>query len=219
MTRFFSISDNSFNVRGFPWVQEIFRGLELVKICYTCVREGRRIERPRGELEVSLERGKGNRWPDILGCGAWPLFIVSGRVLDAWDKAGISDILRYPLKIAEPLPVRLRSICPPEYVWLDGEQMLGGELDFDASGFVGVSFCPECHTPIYEIAATYDRQHATKMPLTIIEESWNGKDLFTTNLSPTAFFCTEKVLDCANANKHSNFRFIPSEVAVHHRFH
>jgi hypothetical protein len=38
--------------------------------------------------------------------------------------------------------------------------------------------------------------------------------LFTTDLSPTAFFCTNQVVDCARRNRHSNFRFLPVELGA-----
>jgi hypothetical protein len=214
MTAFFKVSHNSFETRGFPWGQEILSGLVLVKVCFACAQEGRRIERPHGEVEIRLEKRKGSRWPDVLGCGAWPLFIVSRRVLADWQHSGVRDIPAYPVRIADPVPKKLQNAPMPEYFWLDGENMPGATLDLEASGFVNVSFCPKCGTRIEDISATYKRQHTGTWPMAIIESTWNGADVFTTDLSPAAFFCTEKVLECAKRNKHTNFRFVPAAVAA-----
>lgn len=211
---FHSVSDDSFNTRGFPWAERIPRGLELVKICYACAKDGRRIERPVGEVEVLLQQGKGVRWPDVLGCGAWPLFIVSRRVLVDWANAGVQGVVAHPVRIMDPIPKKLRGAPVPDYVWLDGCKMHGANLDFEASGFVDVRFCEECGTRLQDSQATYDRQHSGTWPMVIVGGSWNGADVFTTDLSPAAFFCTEKVVRCAKEHKHTNVKFIAADVAL-----
>lgn len=214
MNSFFNVSDDSFGMHSFPWGQRILKGLELVKVCYACADGGRRIERPHGEVELLLQKDKGTRWPDVLGCGAWPLFVVSRRILLDWNSAGIRDVVAYPVRLATPLPRKLQTIPPPDYFWLDGEQMLGARLDLEASGFVGVSVCEKCGTQLYDIKATYQRQHGATFPMEFIKSSWSGADVFTTNLSPGVFFCTERVFECAKNNRHTNFRFVPSAVAA-----
>lgn len=211
--KFFRITHNSFETRGFPWGQRISRGLELVKVCYTCDKEGLRVQRPRGEVEIELEPEKGTKWPDVLGVGHWPLFVISKRVIDHWRAIGISGLRAHPVRFAEPVPRKLDS-CGRDYWWLDGAEMSGAKLDFDASGFVGVSFCPNCGTRSHDIDATYDRQHSATWPMAFVKGSWTGADLFTTDLSPTMFFCTEKIVEAARREKHSNFLFVPAEVAA-----
>jgi hypothetical protein len=142
------------------------------------------------------------------------LFIVTKRVLDDWRDDGIGEFPISPLEILPPLPPLLMNLPMPEYFWLDGEQMPGARLDFEASGFVGTRFCPACGTRLSDIGATYDRQHSGTWPMALVEGSWSGANVFTTDLSPAAFFCTEKVLDCARKHRHTNFRFVPSNVAA-----
>lgn len=92
--------------------------------------------------------------------------------------------------------------------------MMGARVDFDASGFVSVRFCERCGTRNDDLRATYDRQHSGIWPMRFLEGTWNGADVFTTDLSPAAFFCTEKVVECARQNRHTNFAFVPAERAA-----
>jgi hypothetical protein len=43
------------------------------------------------------------------------------------------------------------------------------------------------------------------------EGTWNGSNLFTTDIAETHFFCTEVFVECARKYKFTNFRFIPIE--------
>lgn len=203
---FHTVSHNSFSTKGYPWINHIQTGLIIRDKCRSC---GVRLCQPEGNIRVTLEPTKGTRWPDVLGCGAYPLFIVSSNTIDAFQKAGISNLLMGKVEIFGSLPNKLQSHTPPNYFWIDGNQLGGAELDFDASGFVGVKFCPECKNRTHDIGATYDRQRSGNWPLVIKEGSWNGLQLFTTNLSPTAFFCTATIVEIAQIYKLTNFRFVP----------
>ena len=213
MTVFYSVSHNSFGARGMPWVQDIVSGLDLVRICHTCADGGRQLYRPRGTVTVQLEKNKGTHWPDVLGCGAWPLFIVSRRVVDDWVADGLASLPAQPIEIIEPIPAKLAELGQPAYFWLDGHAMFGAKLDFEASGFVGVRFCPDCGTRMDDVSATYERQHSGEWPLAVRKETWSGADIFTTDLSPTSFFCTERVIEIAKRCAHKNLRFVPRMIA------
>jgi hypothetical protein len=206
--RFFSVSDNSLATVGFPWVASIRSGLQTIASCRSCPRT---VERPEGVVEAVLEPREGSEWPDVLGCGAWPLLIVSEQVLSAWQREGVGTFHHWPVAILDPLPKKLVRKASPDYFWIDGAQVRGASLDFDASGFVGVRFCPECSTRTDDIAATYDRQHAQVWPLVFRPGTWNGSNLFTTDISEAKFFCTDKVVECAAKHRLTNFRFIPVE--------
>jgi hypothetical protein len=165
-----------------------------------------------GDLEVTLEKRKGSKWPDALGCGAASLFIVSARVLEAWrDDAVGAFPIGGGISFTGALPKRLRDGRPPEYFWLDGQKMLGAKMDFDAAGFVDVRFCFACGNRIDDISATHEKQRSGLWPYAFVPDTWNGADLFTTDLSPAAFFCTNAVMECARRHRHTNFRFIPVE--------
>jgi hypothetical protein len=92
--------------------------------------------------------------------------------------------------------------------------MMGAQLDPEASGFVRVSSCPDCGTRMYDITRTYQQHSSGSWPMAVRRETWNGADVFTTDFSPTQFFCTDKVVTCARENRHTNFRFVPAEIAA-----
>jgi hypothetical protein len=208
MTAFFSVGHNSNYNRGFPWISEIVEGLHRGWHCDQCGVDEYYTE---GDLRVRLESKKGTMWPDVLGCGHHPLFIVSGRVLEDWRRDGIGSFPARRLEFAPPLPIRLQDIDCPTYFWIDGDKLLGAKLDFDASGIVDNRFCPGCGTRADDICKTYERQHSAVWPFTFVPGTWNGANLFTTDLSSAAFFCTDKVVDCGRQHRHTNFRFIPVE--------
>ena len=59
-----------------------------------------------------------------------------------------------------------------------------------------------------DIEATSRRQRALPAPPIVFDyDDGLGLDLFTTDLSPKAFFCTDRVLRCASRNRLTNIRF------------
>jgi hypothetical protein len=165
-------------------------------------------------LGGELEREEADAWPDVLGCGAYPLLVVSGRVIDAWRTEQIGVFPAARMRLSRPFPAGLGTAEPPDYWWIDGGKMFGARMDFDASGFVGTRFCSACHRRTDDISKTYDRQHSETWPYKFIDGTWTGAELFTTDLSPAAFFCTKRVVECAARNKHMNFRFTRVESGI-----
>ncbi|KAA3610781.1 MAG: hypothetical protein DWQ01_07670 [Planctomycetota bacterium] len=208
MTKFYSVRHNSFNNDGLPWIQSIVSGLEDGPTCTTC---GVNLDYTSGDLQVLLEIKKVELWPDVLGCGAWSVLIVSGRVLEVWESHDVIVSSAGKVQIVPPYPANLAVDEAPAYFWINGESLLDARLNFDASGFVGVEFCPECRTRSDDIGATYDKQHSAVWPYVIVEETWGGRDLFTTDLSPSWYFCTRKLIDLASKYKLTNFRFAPAD--------
>lgn len=98
------------------------------------------------------------RWPDVLGIGHYPLFIVSDRVLEAWRKERVGEYPHHRVDILPPFPNSMKDLSPPAYYWIDGDKMRGAFVDFEASGEVGVRFCPACNTRHADISATYERK-------------------------------------------------------------
>ncbi|HWS87602.1 MAG TPA: hypothetical protein VN282_11600 [Pyrinomonadaceae bacterium] len=202
---FFSVGHNTFDTQGFPWADSILSGLEEGPPCGRC---GVPLLGLTGDVEVSLRPRKGTAWPDVLGCGDYPLFIVSGRVLKAWREEGIGRPPHHRVFVVGDLPRGLRGTSPPDYYWLDGARVLGARMDFGASGFVGVRFCGACGNRTDNVAATYGRRREGR-PYVFVPGSWNGARLFTTDLSPAKFFCTDELIACARKHGLTNFRFVP----------
>jgi hypothetical protein len=163
---------------------------------------------------VVLDCKGATAWPDILGSGDYPAFIVSERALSAFEQSGVAVYRGGRVHVASVLPPPLARRAPA-YSWVDGARHLGARLDFEASGYVGVAFCPECGRRTEDIAATYRVQHASVVPTRILEHTWNGADLFTTDLSPTAFFCTARVVESARRALITNARVVPAEQGAH----
>lgn len=207
--RFFMVSDNTSYTRGFPWAFSITEGLK--KVTETCSLCKSTLDDPIGDIRVLLERDKGTKWPDILGCGHYPLLIVSQKVIEAFNQEQILDFPYYKVMIEKPFPKKMKD-DPGNYYWIDGAAIFGAHVNFEASGFVGNKFCPKCHTRSDNISQTYEKQK-NGYSIVFKEDTWNGKDLFTTDISHTAFFCTERVVNCAKKYKLTNFCFIPVEQA------
>jgi hypothetical protein len=111
--------------------------------------------------------------------------------------------------ITGPTPAGLEPSACPRYLWLDGERLAGAKLDLEASGFVGVQLCARCGVWTCDTSATYKQQSTGVWPYQFIEGSWSGSDLFTPEYWPTAFFCTDRVLESARRHRLTNFRFVP----------
>ncbi|MBI5303122.1 MAG: hypothetical protein HY868_13385 [Chloroflexi bacterium] len=152
----------------------------------------------------------------MLGCGAFPFLIVSEKTIECWEKDGVGTFPIHKVKIANPLPKKLMETTAPNYFWIDGMELRGALIEFEASGFMGVKFCPECGTRTDNISETFNHQYARGVTFSYVfrENTWNGLNLFTTDISPTAFFCTDLVVECARKYKLTNFRFIPVEEAI-----
>lgn len=204
------VSHNSFSKRGFPWLPRLGKGFREFYRCRLCA-SPRSLMYAAGPVEGFCDRKKGVKWPDILGCGHYPFFILSERAISAFSAEGIGELPHHAVLVQPPLPKKVAALPVPRYFWIDGKKMRGALLDFEESGFVGVQFCAECGTRTDDISATYDRQHSRVYPYAFRSGTWNGANLFTTDLSHCSFFCTEAVLDCARKHKLTNFRFIPVE--------
>lgn len=208
MTNLYRFSENSAYSEGVPEIFRISKGLIDRGYCLTC---DRGMRRPEGDLIVELGRGRPKYWPDAIPCGGYPCFVVSEKFMHSMAESGVEVMLggkvvfeRTP-KVYQSLPV------PGNYYWLDGDRHFSTELDFDASGFVNNRFCEACGARSDDISASYDRRHAQPPPGYVFK-STPELDIFTTDISPTAFFCTQKVLDIAKMHSLTNLSFTPVEM-------
>lgn len=212
MTSYYGISDNTFDKDGMPWIQSIVDGLVDIGRCLVCQRGQSKL----GDLKVLMQDERAKYWPDVLGCGAYPCFVVSQRFVDSMRKDGIRLVLGGGVKILEPVENELSLKDAPPYYWVDGKRHRAAKMDFEASGYVDARFCRECGAFSSDISATNSRQHADPPPpITFHYDEGSGYDLFTTDMSWAYFLCTERVLRCASLNKLTNIEFTRVEDGRH----
>ena len=206
---FFSVSDNNHSKKGqtYPWAYRIESGKGRRKECQKCKRGSSEI---KGEIELLCKLNRKKGWPDVLNC-VEPLLIVSEKVVEDWSREEIGGFPLYKATVFATPDYQSKNGAPPQYYWIDGKQLLGAKMDFEASGYVDVGCCSECGSNYFDIKKTGERQRSGNWPAKFVEGSWDGSHLFTTDLSPAAFYCTEKVVECAKRNKHTNFCFVPLE--------
>jgi hypothetical protein len=192
---FFELYHNSPYNRQFPWAYSITPPLATIgQRCNVCT-NGYLFPGwyPDAPLTVSVNTGR--KYPDVLGCGAYPLLIVSQAVLDDWSAVGLRGYEAFPLSVrAEPGAPRLAA---PIYYHL---KITGRcELDTDAMGIKVLFSCPRC---LYR-----EIEPITDHALIMKRDTWDGSDLFSSDLFPMVTFCTESVQKLATQNSRTNFRF------------
>jgi len=209
MTRFYEICHNTAYKRGMPEIEEIVSGLLDAGPCPKCG-VGRRML--TGDLGVTLGRTRARLWPDAIACGDYPCFVVSGRFVIAMTQCGLALAIGGRVDFVGSNQSGISLEDAPHYFWIDGTRCVAGKMDFCRSGYVDVRFCPECGVRNHNISQTYDRQHSNPPPGHVFsfDESL-GLDLFTTDLGPAVFFCTEQVLACARKHGLTNLAFRPVE--------
>ena len=206
------MDDTSYR-RQMPVVYKILEGLPDYGPCPAC---GRDMGDPSGDLRVILGDGRARIWPDLMACGSYYCFVVSGRFIDAMHENDIRIEKGGRVDFIEPIENGLSLDDSPGYYWLDGRRgHQAGKMDFDASGYVDVRFCGICANRTDNISLTFDRRHGDPPPPTVFEyDEKTGHDLFTTDLSPCAFFCTERVLNTVKKYKLTNIQFKAVEEGV-----
>jgi hypothetical protein len=165
-------------------------------------------------VTVELDVYRGTKWPDALG-GADLLLTLSARVVEAWDKDGLTPLaIGGRVHITGELPTSLEDVSPPDYYWIDGSRMIAAELDLAASGIVVESHCSACGRYEQDVSATYKRHELGSAPWIFVDNAVKHTDLFTTSFSPLLFFCSSNVLEFARRHRFTNFRFTPVEAGA-----
>ncbi len=193
---FYVFGDNTFSNRGFAWAASIHPRSEVVhQICPKC---GSVKSYPKGAFDVTLD--KGSKYPDVLGCGAYPFLIVSDKVIQAWQEAGVCCFHTYDVKVEKIKSARLKDLPAPHYYRVEIEGSC--RIDLEASGAKAVKFCPECHHLVTR-PAVLNSFH-------MISGSWDGSSLFRDQvLYPMVSFCNETIIKIAFQHRLTNFRFEP----------
>jgi len=205
---FFTVTDDSFRQHSNPWVISITNGLHYLPRCKGCGCEDVALD---ATLEVALMQNKGSKWPDALGCGAFPLMIISVRAVEAWHRQGFGPLPLKRIVVRGHVPRKLRAEDCPGYFCVDGLRLCGARLDPDASGYSGVQRCVRCGVTSHDPTATREKQRDRKYPFVLVAQSWQGLPLFTTDLERYTFFCSEEFVTMSRRYRLSNFRFVPIE--------
>ena len=162
-----------------------------------------RLTEPSDPIEMRPDPEKGTFWPDCIGCGGGIMGLyVSKRVKEAFDVALVTYGKTFQAIVERPYPKRLKEPEAPLYFYVTGE--FGAKLDFQGSGYGIKSICPTCGHVKTDPASTPSKYQ-------LIEGSWNGADIFYTDLSRTTIFCSERILELARSHRWTNFRFVPIE--------
>jgi hypothetical protein len=75
-------------------------------VTWLCPECERAAHYPAGAFDVTVEGGSG--FPDILGCGAYPLRILSERAMSVLKGAGIACFQEYPVGVSAIQESRVR---------------------------------------------------------------------------------------------------------------
>jgi hypothetical protein len=163
-------------------------GLEYRPACPGC--NARRIV-PHDPLEGSVVNALHGPSPLVLPCAHVPYLFLSTAVLRKFSKVNLT--LPPCFSFHTVFSEKLESW--PDFTGfarVAGEQGSRCEIDLDRSGFKGSFVCAVCGTINHDVAATYAARRADDKYV-IIADTLPEADLFTTQLSTTLLFCTERL--------------------------
>jgi hypothetical protein len=164
-----------------------------------------RVDRPAGLVTVAVvPKTKGGKcWPDISQSdGRVRGLCISRQVKDCLDMEGYRYGVTLPVAVAPPFPKGLVG-SPPEYCMVLGE--LGACFDFEKAGMTVHARCLGC--------GRVEREAKSPLQKDFVRDTWNGMEIFITDLSPYSFYCTERVVELARRHRWTGFCFIPLEQA------
>ena len=189
----FVFTHNSSYKTQYTWAFRVIPSEVQFTVCPVCKAV---FERPSGPFDVEVEGG--NQYPDVLGCGAYPFLIVSGRVVDDWHMAEVSDFSYQPVRVVASSPDAPALSYAPAYFWVEPKGSC--QIDLDASGIEIVSRGTNCGKLMTVPAVP------TKFKL--VTGSWDGSQVFRDkDLFPYLNFCTHNIISLAQKHRHTNFRF------------
>lgn len=207
---FLCMRDNTHFSRGWTWAYKIQPNpRDLGELCPVCGK-GRWFPSsyPRLPLLATVEGG--SKYPDVLGCGSYPLLLLSSRVMESWSLHDIKGYKHYPLAtIAEPNSKICLATAPTyHHVEVTGRC----QFDLTAMGLRLIFTCPKCGYVDYKrdkSSFEADDPFEDFMEYRFLEETWDQADVFTTEIFPHLTFCTSRIVELAKKYGYSNFRFCP----------
>ena len=206
VTRFYAIQDRTFWACGMPWIAKLTKGVVREEECARLLQRGYIPGRWRRLCAFGLRTWYTMARPDRLWSQAG-LFVTSGRFVKALREKGVRLELGGRVWTDDRLPKRLSLADAPDYHWVDGDRHGSAAMDFGASGYVGVELSAACDWWWYDVKES----RPGDFPVVFDYDATSGLDLFTTDRSPEAFYCTERVLECAGEHLLTNVAFRPIE--------
>lgn len=191
--------------KKYPRIEQIISGLKRIDFCNT---EKDFYWIPYEKIIVKLFKNIGEEWPDLLSDYHWEQYLIlSKRTLDIFNENGITDCIGDEIEFLDPIPQNLINKIPPKYFWVNGEKLIGAEVDYEKSGYRGGDYCQECGTLRFDVVETMKFMDSNPgTPFVFKEGSWNGKIFFTTGRN--SYFCNKEFLEVAKKNRLTNFRFV-----------
>ena len=195
MDTFFIVRNNQTYLNRYAWANTIlWTDFALRPQCEICGDDG--AETPGG-FDVVV--GQGSKYPDILGCGHVPYFILSDRAVETWKRHGITNFDQYRVTVRIAKPKLLRGVTPPTYWRIEPRGKCA--VDLEAKGLIPERWCEEHKRYRRKITI-----HVSKTVL--VPGTWDGSDLFRdVNYSRYVVMCTKRLADICIAEKLLCFRF------------
>jgi hypothetical protein len=189
-----AFSDNSPYEPQWVFAASVRPTSHVVREC--CPECGRSGKYPAGSFDVTVEGG--SAFPDFLGCGAYPLLIVSEHVVSIWQRAGVASFQMFPVGVVSLVDSTTQQERAPKYfhVEITGTCM----VDLVKSGIRLTGACRRC--------AQISREPMSGTRLKLLEGSWDGSPLFRDHrLFPRVSFCTEQLKSLLETEGVTNVRF------------
>lgn len=197
MATFYTFRNNTSSFPIYTWAASIVPRSPLTTVqCLAC---GYKDTFTSGAFDVICEGG--SKYPDVLGCGKYPYLLLSEKAISTWEKAGITQYHTYPVHVDSIKSRKLTKEMAPLYQRVE---IIGKcRIDLVGSSRDVESTCAVCGRSKF---VRFDLTSTFKM----IPGSWDGSSLFRDEIQfPCVTFCTREILDIAQSNDLTNFRFEP----------
>lgn len=193
----YSITDNTIEETQWTWAIEALPRLAAIsERCDVCHR-GRLYPGLYPERALDAEVEDGTSYPDILGCGSYPFFIISEATLLNLKHYGVESFQSFPLNITKATGPTIEAVTPPQYYHL--KISVGCELDLHAMGISVLEHCSKCY--FTKVDPSYD------FDLVVKEKSLRGYDLFISEFFPCVTICTSRFKEIVEQSRGTNFGF------------
>ena len=191
---------------GWPWAGKLYpHPCKTGTLCPLC---GKGILYPGRYPAYPITAGieGGTAYPDVLGCSN-PLFVVSQSVISDWEAANVTGYKQHPFLIVRAKSSDSDLAMLPRYYHIEVTGRC--QIDLEAMGIEVTFYCPTCGYRKEEriVQNEVEDDPFDIYPFVIREETWDGSDLFVSELFERNVFCSQKVFDLAGLNERTNFEF------------